>query len=147
MSDHGERSVLDKLVVAAIAANTGVMVWGVWDTDHEELLEMVHAALLAFFTVEVGVRLKTAGRRALRDKWLAFDTLVIALSLMPFLGQASSLMRVARLARLVHLAKHISHLQMVGFGVGWLRRLWRDVAASQAARIVAAPTALNGVAS
>lgn len=125
VSEHeSNHTVLDKIVLAAIAANTGVVIWGVWDTDHEELLEMAHTALLAFFTVEVGIRLKVAGRQALKDRWLAFDTAVIVLSLMPFLGQASSLMRVARAARLVHLAKHISHLRMVRFIVGFQRRCW-----------------------
>lgn len=134
MSDHGEHGVLGRLVVAAIAANTGVVAWGVWDTSHEDLLEVAHNALLVFFTVEVGVRLRVAGRQALRDRWLVFDTLVIILSLLPILGQASSLMRVARLARLVHLAKHIGHLRLV-----------RSV--GRAARMVAAPTARNVVAS
>lgn len=131
MSD-GEHGVLGRLVVAAIAANTGVVLYGVWDTGHEEMLEMTHNALLAFFTVEVGVRLKLAGRRAWRDHWLTFDTLVIVLSMLPWLGGTTSVLRVARLARLIHLAKHISHLRMVRWSV------------VRVARIVAALSAMDG---
>jgi hypothetical protein len=116
--------VLDSLVLAAIAANTGVVIAGVWDTEHEHVMEMAHNVLLGFFSVEVAIRMAVAGRAAWRDHWLAFDTVVIALSLMPFLGEATSLLRIARAARLVHLVKHISHLRMVRFIVGFQRRCY-----------------------
>src|SRR4051812_22264572 len=94
VSEH--TSVLDKVVLAAIAANTGVVLWGVWDDSHEAMLEVCHNALLAFFSVEVAIRIGVAGRSAIRDRWLVFDTLVIGVSMLPLLGEATSVLRVAR---------------------------------------------------
>jgi ion transport protein len=64
--------------------------------------EMLHNSILAFFVFELLVRLRQAGtRRFLMGRWNSFDTVVIALSFLPVLGVDASLLRVARMARLV----------------------------------------------
>jgi hypothetical protein len=73
----------------------------------------VHDSILAFFAVELAVRLRAAGwRRFFTGRWNSFDTVVVALSFMPVLGVDAPLLRVARLARLVHLTRHVSHLRL-----------------------------------
>jgi voltage-gated sodium channel len=66
-----------------------------------------------FFVVELALRLRASRWQFFRGKWNMFDATVIALSLMPVLGVEASLLRVARLARLVHFARHISHLRLI----------------------------------
>ena len=51
--------------------------------------------LLAFFVVELAVRIRRAGwRRFFIGRWNCFDAAVIALSTMPVLGVDASLLRV-----------------------------------------------------
>ena len=75
--------------------------------------EFVHNLVLAFFVVELAVRFGRAGwRRFFIGRWNCFDAAVIALSTMPVLGVDASLLRVARMARMVHLMRHASHLRL-----------------------------------
>jgi len=75
--------------------------------------EFVHNLVLAFFVVELAVRFRRAGwRRFFIGRWNCFDAAVIALSTMPVLGVDASLLRVARMARMVHLMRHASHLRL-----------------------------------
>ena len=54
----------------------------------------------------------TTSRCFLIGRWNCFDAAVIALSTMPILGVDASLLRVARMARMVHLMRHASHLRL-----------------------------------
>jgi voltage-gated sodium channel len=113
--------VFDKAILLAIVANSVVLVWGLVDHAHEELLDPVHEAFLVMFTAELGVRLHRVGwnvKRFLRAPWNTFDALVIGLALAPALGLDVTLLRVARLARMVHALRHVSHLRAV-------HMLWR----------------------
>jgi hypothetical protein len=116
----GERlSSFEKLVLAAIVANTGVLVWGLCDHVHEDLIEPLHTGFLVFFCFELLIRFRAAGslRAYLRSGWNVFDTVVIALSLMPvFLPiGGDSWLRAARAARIVHTLRHTSHLRVADF--------------------------------
>ena len=64
-----------------------------------------HLALSSLFVAEIGIRLGATWptpRRFFRDPWNRFDVVVVALSLLP---QAGPLALVARLARLLRLAR------------------------------------------
>ena len=81
---HGnvfDRVVFDRVVTAAIGVNTVVLVLSLFDEAHREVLERIDTALLWMFALEIATRFKRAGRRCLRDRWLLFDTLVIAVAL------------------------------------------------------------------
>jgi len=123
---HPQVGTLDRLAVGAIAVNCGVLAWSLVPDAPEYLLEPAHDALVAFFAVEVAVRIVRA--RGLRgDRWLQFDLGVILVSLMPMLGVDATLLRAARLARLVHLSKHVTHLRLVRMVVGFGPRCyWCD---------------------
>jgi hypothetical protein len=61
------------------------------------------------------VRLRDAGwrpREFLASRWNAFDSAVVALSLLPVFGPGTTLLRLGRLARLAHLLRHVSHLRL-----------------------------------
>jgi hypothetical protein len=103
----------DQVVLVVIGLNTVILVASLIVDGHEHLFEMLHNSALAFFVFELLVRLRQTGaRRFLIGRWNSFDTIVIALSFLPALGVDSSLLRVARLARLVHLMRHVSHLRL-----------------------------------
>jgi Ion transport protein len=112
--------VLDHAVTVAIGLNTVVLLWSLFDETHRELLERADLALLWFFAAEIGLRFKHAGRRCLRDRWLLFDALVIAVALAP-VGVNVSALRVVRAARLTHFTRHLSHLRLLDL-LGYLRR-------------------------
>jgi uncharacterized ion transporter superfamily protein YfcC len=110
-------STFEKVVLVTIAANTAVLVWGLCDHHHEELIDPMHTAFLAFFVVELLLRLRAAGslRGFVSSGWNVFDSVVIGLSLLPVLGVGVTLLRVARGARVLHSLRHVSHLRATGF--------------------------------
>ena len=113
----GRRVTFDHAVAGVILANTGILLAGLVVDGHEGAFEVAHNACLAFFVFELALRLRASRWQFFRGKWNVFDALVIALSSMPMLGVEASLLRVARLARLVHFARHISHLRLLRFFV------------------------------
>jgi voltage-gated sodium channel len=115
----------EKLCAAVILTNTGLLVWAQFDGAHEELLKHIESVCLAFFVVELVVRIRSHGwRRFVRSPWCVFDSTIIALALLPVLGADVSLLRVARLARVVHLMRHASHMRLLRLipAVGMVRK-------------------------
>jgi len=103
----------DRLVAVVIVANTALLMWGV--IGHNELADRLETLCLAFFVGEILWRLHQHRWQPvafLRHKWNAFDTAVILLAFMPSLGVGVTLLRVARLARIVHLGRHVTHLRL-----------------------------------
>jgi len=108
----------DKIVLLAIVLNTAALVWEWFDHAHAELIEEIHHALLAFFIVELAVKLARVGwspKRFFSKGWNAFDFIVIAATLLPIVGSSITILRAARMARLVHGARHLSHLRLAHF--------------------------------
>ena len=108
------RRRFDEAVLVAIITNTVVLVSGL--IVHEEWLETCDVAFLWFFVTELGVRLADVDfnpRRFFAESWWnGFDAVVIALALLPAVGVGVTLLRVARLARIVHGLRHVSHLRL-----------------------------------
>ena len=106
----------DRIILAAIIANTTVLITSFIDHSHENVWEPIHTGFLMFFVTELGVRLAGAGWHPIRfltaSRWNAFDTAVIGLAFLPALGVDVTLLRVARLARVVHSLRHVGHLRL-----------------------------------
>ena len=115
---HGSASRFDRVVLGAILANTAVLGWSWLDHVHELTLERVDTCFLVFFLVELLTRLRHGGRRWLRQPWNLVDAPIILLALLPVVGDSITILRAARIAKLVHLSRHISHLRVVA----WLGR-------------------------
>jgi hypothetical protein len=101
-------------VTGVIVVNTGLLLWSV--VGHNEWADRLETLCIAFFVGEILWRLRCDGWRPLvflRQRWNCFDTVVIVLALTPGLGVGVTLLRVARLARIVHLGRHITHLRLV----------------------------------
>ena len=108
----------EHLTTAVIVGNVALVVYGFIDHSHEALLEHLHAAVLVYFVVELAVRFRWAGyspRRFFSEPWSIFDTAVVVASLLPDLLGASAMrtVRLARFARFLHLARHLSALRAI----------------------------------
>jgi hypothetical protein len=101
---------LEHAVTAVIVANAVVMLWGLLDHGREELLGNVDLAFLSFFGAELLVRLAKA-RLGFFSVWNTADAIIIVLALLPVLGGGVAVLRMARLAKLAHLGRHVNHLR------------------------------------
>ncbi len=97
------------VTTSAILATVAVTIWG-WIDRENELVEWADYAILGFFAVEVGLRVKAAGRRCWRDAWLMFDLTITVLAILP-LGANLTALRIMRIARIAHLGRHTMHLR------------------------------------
>lgn len=114
-----------RLVVAAIIANAALLGLETSDAVMAQwggVLRLVHWALTALFLAELLLRLAASAPRLtdfFRDRWNVFDTVVILGSLLP---QAGPLALVARLARLLRLARMFSVVPELRLLVGTMLR-------------------------
>jgi voltage-gated sodium channel len=104
---------IEHAVAGVVAVNAGVLVAGLVVDGHERVFETLHDVIVAFFVLELLARLVANGWRFFARPFNAFDAAVILLSALPLAGVDASLLRLARLARLVHFARHASGLRAV----------------------------------
>lgn len=109
---HKRSSFLDKAVLAAIIGNSLLLLWGLVDKHHEDLIGTLDEILLWFFACEIAIRFKTAGRQCLHGKWLIFDAIIVLVALLP-LGANLLALRVVRAAKIAHFGRHLPHLRHV----------------------------------
>ena len=115
---HNRSSPLDRVVMVAILTNLGLVAWSLVDDTNAELLERLDNAVLLFFACELAFRVAFT-RLFFRSFWNVFDACVIVAALLPVAGGGLALLRLARLARSLHLMRHTSHLRIFRFFVGW----------------------------
>jgi hypothetical protein len=111
-----EEPRFERLVTAVIALNTILLIADFFMEGHETAFELMDYSILAFFITELVIKLaavRWSVRVFLNKKWNVFDTVVITLSLLPFLGSGMLMLRMARMARVMHSARHIKHLRIV----------------------------------
>ena len=80
------------------------------------LLLWLDRGVLAFFIVELALRLGAHGRqpwRFFRDGWNVFDFVIIALCLLPASGPFAAVLRLARVLRLLRLVSAVPQLQLL----------------------------------
>jgi voltage-gated sodium channel len=94
-------------VVVVILANAlvlGLQTYPGIERDHGDTLDLLNALFLAFFVVEISLRVLAYGRRPwlfFRDGWNVFDFIAVGLAFVPGLQNNSTILRLARLARIV----------------------------------------------
>ena len=94
-------------VVAVILANAlvlGLQTYPGLDRRHGDTLDLLNLLFLAFFVVEILVRIASYLPRPWRfflDGWNVFDFLAVSLAFAPGLRENSTVLRLARLARIV----------------------------------------------
>jgi hypothetical protein len=97
-------ALAERFVTGMILINLPVA--AVVEFTHNELAERIDAGILVFFAIEIGVRVALAVKRRRWDAWLAVDTVIVALAMLPF-----GAIPVVRVARLAHLSRHFAHLR------------------------------------
>ncbi|MEM0988760.1 MAG: ion transporter [Pseudomonadota bacterium] len=112
LADWIESMPVRKFIIAIILINAVILgletsksimsQWG-W------LLTTLDQACLAFFVVELCVKLYAFGLRFFRDPWNWFDAIIIGVALMPSSGQLSVLraLRILRLLRVISAAPRL----------------------------------------
>ena len=111
-TNHQRSSFLDRAVLVAILGNAGILLWGLLDRDHDELIEALDRTVLWFFALEILIRVKAAGRQCWRDKWLLADAVIVVVALLP-VGADVLLLRLVRACRIAHFSRHLPHLRHV----------------------------------
>jgi voltage-gated sodium channel len=94
-------------VVVVILANAlvlGLQTYPRLEEDYGDALDLINDLCLAFFVVEITLRVAAYGRRPwrfFREGWNVFDFIAVGLAFVPGLQSNSTILRLARLARIV----------------------------------------------
>jgi voltage-gated sodium channel len=101
-----ERPAVERLVVTVIIVNAvtlGLETSAAAMALAGPLLHLVDRAALAFFVVELALRVLALGRRFFREPWNLFDFVIVGIALLPQTGGLSVLrsLRILRALRLV----------------------------------------------
>jgi voltage-gated sodium channel len=94
-------------VVTVILANAlvlGLQTYPGLERDYGRVLDLLNALFLAFFVVEISLRIAAYFPRPWRfflEGWNVFDFLAVGLAFVPGLQRNSTVLRLARLARIV----------------------------------------------
>jgi voltage-gated sodium channel len=115
------------IVVGTIAVNAVVLGlqtydglegrWGDW-------LDLLNAACLAVFIVELAIRLASYWPRPwrfFRDGWNVFDFVVVVAAFVPGIRQNTTLLRLARLLRVVRIVRVLPDVRVLLLGI------WRSI--------------------
>ena len=110
-------------VVTVILANAvvlGLQTYPGIEHDYGHVLDWLNAIFLAFFVVEIGIRIAAYGRRPWRfflDGWNVFDFVAVGLAFLPGLRENSTILRLARLARIVRVVHLLPDVRILITGV------------------------------
>lgn len=113
-----ESPLFAALVLAVIVANAVVLGLQTYDElvrRYGGLLDTLNDVFLAFFVVELVLRICAYGRRPpdFRSGWNVFDFVVVAAGFVPGLRENSTLLRLARLARVVRVVRLLPDLRIL----------------------------------
>ena len=114
-----ESTAFTTVVVTVIVANAVVLGLQTYDRlvdEYGDLLDVLDAAFLAFFVVELALRIGAYGRHPLhffRSGWNVFDFVVIAVAFVPGLRENTTLLRLARLLRVVRIVGLLPDLRIL----------------------------------
>jgi voltage-gated sodium channel len=114
-----ESHAFTTVVIAVIIANAVVLGMQTYDglvDRHGDLLDLLNGLFLAFFVVELAVRIAAYWPRPqdfFRSGWNVFDFVIIAVAFVPGLSRSSTLLRLARLARVVRIVRLLPDLRLL----------------------------------
>ncbi len=93
-------------VTLGLATSDAVVAWS------QGIIPLVNRGILAFFVIELALRMIAHGGRFFRDPWSIFDLGIVAVSLAPD-GGAYSVLRALRILRLLRLLSQLARLRMI----------------------------------
>jgi voltage-gated sodium channel len=103
-----DSSRFQNFIMCVIVANAVTLGLGTydWSSQVDSLLTTLDDAFLGIFVVELAIRITAFGSRPqdfFRDGWNVFDFIVIGLAFVPGVRDNVTLLRLARLLRVVRL--------------------------------------------
>jgi voltage-gated sodium channel len=110
-------------VVTVILANAlvlGLQTYPGIESEYGDALDLLNALFLAFFVVEIAIRIAAYGRRPwlfFRDGWNVFDFVAVGLAFAPGLRENATVLRLARLARIVRVVHLLPDVRILITGV------------------------------
>lgn len=113
-SDLFTRSIIALIVINAILL--GLETFPAVMTRHGPLLMAIDHLILGVFVVELLLRMYAHGLRFLRDPWSWFDTIIVAIALVPA-SEAFSVLRAMRVLRVFRLISSLPQLKRVVQGL------------------------------
>ncbi len=124
MVDSGPFTVVVLGTIVVNAVVLGLQTYEGVEDRWGEFLDLLNAACLAIFIVELLVRIASYWPRPwefFRSGWNIFDFVVIAAAFVPGIRQNATLLRLARLLRIVRIVRVLPDLRVLLLGV------WRSV--------------------
>jgi voltage-gated sodium channel len=118
-----ESPIFVTLVLAVIIANAvvlGLQTYPGIEREHGDTLNLLNDVFLAFFVIELALRIGAYGRRPqdfFLSGWNVFDFVVIGFAFVPGVRESSTLLRLARLLRVVRIVRILPDLRILVTGV------------------------------
>src|SRR5688572_20556743 len=112
--DSFHRLVLGLIVVNAVIM--GLETWPAIAMRWGDAFRVAHVVIQAAFVVEIAMRIAACGRRPFtffRDGWNVFDFLVVVLALLPAAGPFATVARLARILRVARMVTGIPELRLI----------------------------------
>jgi voltage-gated sodium channel len=104
------------IVILANAALVGFETSTALVARHQALFSVLNAIILAIFVAELAIRITAHGLRFgafLRDGWNLFDFVIVTLSLLPGVGAFATVARMARVLRVARLVSVSPKLRLI----------------------------------
>jgi voltage-gated sodium channel len=118
-----DSAVFNTAILVLIIANAvvlGLQTYpGIVDR-YGDTLDLLNAVFLGIFVVELALRIASYGRRPqgfFRSGWNVFDFVVISAAFVPGIRESSTLLRLARLGRVVRIVRFLPDVRLLLFGV------------------------------
>lgn len=111
-------------IFAIVLANAVVLGLETYDSvvdDYGHLLVALNAIFLIIFVIELAIRMTAYGSRTkdfFRDGWNVFDFVVITISVVPFFREHATLLRLARLGRVLRIVRLLPDLRVLTLAIG-----------------------------
>lgn len=103
-------------VILAAGVIVGMETYPAVVESYGHVLHTLDAAILGIFILEIVVKMGAEGKKPwlyFKDPWNVFDFIIVAVCLVPGLGQYAVVLRLARLLRVLKLVTALPKLQML----------------------------------
>ncbi|HUR84343.1 MAG TPA: ion transporter, partial [Solirubrobacteraceae bacterium] len=123
-ADLADARAFNLFIFAVILANAVVLGLETYDAvvrDAGGLLRTLNDVCLGIFVVELAIRLTAFGSRPggfFRNGWNVFDFVVVTASFLPGLRENTTLLRLARLGRVLRIVRLLPDLRVLTIAIG-----------------------------
>ena len=123
-ADLADSTAFNLGIFAIVLANAVVLGLETYDSivdEYGHVLAKLNVLFLTIFVVELAIRMTAYGSRTrdfFRDGWNVFDFVVITVSVVPFFREHTTLLRLARLGRVLRIVRLLPDLRVLTLAIG-----------------------------